>query len=269
MENTARHPGDPSLKPMLIWSAVFHGALAATMLVSTIISNHNGENWAGSAGGASVTVGLVGSIPAIPLPKPEAITESRVVDESKGLYKEEPKPKEVPPPPTADAIPEFKTEKKPMIVPSKPSKVLETPNVPPPTNAVPYGGGGAPALPYSSTFSQPGSGSQGALGMTGQGGGDFGSKYSWFVDAVRNRISSNWLQSMIDPSVRFAPRATVNFTILRDGTITNIQVVHSSGNSSVDNSAVRAILSSSPVMKLPNDYSGQVVNVEFWFEFKR
>jgi periplasmic protein TonB len=267
METAGRHPGDPSLKPMLIWSAAFHGALAATMLVSTLISNNKGENWAGSAGGAAVTVGLVGSVPAIPLPKPDAITESRVVDESKGLYKEEPKPK-LPPPPTADAIPEFKTEKKPTIVPSKPSKILETPNVPPPTNAVPFGGGGAPALPYSSTFAQQG-GSQGAIGMTGAGGGDFGSKYSWFVDAVRNRISSNWLQSMIDPSVRFAPRATVTFQILRDGTITNIQFIHKSGNDSVDNSAVRAILSSSPVSRLPNDYSGSVVNVEFWFEFKR
>jgi protein TonB len=268
MENAARHPGDPSLKPMLIWSAAFHGALAATMLVSTLISNNKGENWAGSAGGAAVTVGLVGSVPAIPLPKPDAITESRVVDESKGLYKEEPKPKPLPPPPTAEAIPEFKTEKKPTIVPSKPSKILEAPNVPPPTNAIPYGGGGTPALPYSSTFAQS-SGSQGAIGMTGSGGGDFGSKYSWFVDAVRNRISSNWLQSMIDPSVRFAPRATVTFQILRDGTITNIQFIHKSGNDSVDNSAVRAILSSSPVSRLPNDYSGSVVNVEFWFEFKR
>jgi periplasmic protein TonB len=268
METAARHPGDPSLRPMLIWSAVFHGALAATMLVSTLISNNKGENWAGSAGGAAVTVGLVGSVPAIPLPKPDAITESRVVDESKGLYKEEPKPKPLPPAPTAEAIPEFKTEKKPTIVPSKPSKILEAPNVPPPTNAVPYGNGGAPALPYSSTFAQPG-GSQGAIGMTGAGGGDFGSKYSWFVDTVRNRISSNWLQSMIDPSVRFAPRATVSFQILRDGTITNIQFIHKSGNESVDNSAVRAILSSSPVNRLPNDYSGSVVNVEFWFEFKR
>jgi periplasmic protein TonB len=269
METAGRHPGDPSLKPMLIWSAVFHGALATTMLVSTLISNHKGESWAGSAGGAAVTVGLVGSVPAIPLPKPEAVTESRVVDESKGLYKDEPKPKPVPPPPTAESIPEFKHEKTPTIVPSKPSKILETPNVPPPTNAIPYGGGGAPALPYSSTFTQPGTGTQGALGMTGQGGGDFGSKYSWFVDTVRNRISGNWLQSMIDPSVRFAPRATLNFTILRDGTITNIQLVHSSGNSSVDNSAIRAIQSSSPVNRLPNDYSGSMVNVEFWFEFKR
>ncbi len=155
MENVGRHPADPSLKPMLIISAIFHGALAATVLVSTFMAGR-GENWAGSTGGGAVTVGLVGSVPAIPLPKPDTITESRVVDESKGLYKSEPPPKPVPPPPTSQPIPEFTHDKAPAIVPSKPSKVLETPNVPPPTNAVPYGGDGTPALPYSSTFSAPG-----------------------------------------------------------------------------------------------------------------
>ena len=267
METAGRHPGDPSLKPMLIWSAVFHAALAATMIVSNLLPGH-GESWAGSSGGGAISVGLVGSVPAIPLPKPDAVTENRTVDESKGLFKEEPKPKPIAPPATSIPLPEVNHEKTPKIVPSKPSKILENPNVPPPTNAVPYGGGGAPALPYSSSFSTPG-GTQGAMGMTGAGGGDFGSKYSWFVDAVRNRISSNWLQSMVDPSVRFAPRATVTFQILRDGSIVNIQITHSSGNSSVDNSAKRAVLSSSPVTRLPNDYSGSVVNVEFWFEFKR
>src|ERR1700733_2890869 len=165
METAGRHPGDPSLKPMLIWSAVFHSALAATMLVSTLVSN-KGESWAGSSGGGAVTVGLVGSVPAIPLPKPDAITESRVVDESKGLYKAEPPLKPVPPPPTSQPIPEFTHDKTPAIVPSKPSKDLKAPNVRPPTNAVPYGGGGTPALPYSSTFSAPG-GAQGGLGMAG------------------------------------------------------------------------------------------------------
>jgi len=69
--------------------------------------------------------------------------------------------------------------------------------------------------------------------------------------------------------VRFAPRAVVTFDILRNGSITNVQVLRSSGNSSVDTSAVRAILGSTPVQALPNEYSGAKVSVEFWFDFKR
>ncbi len=263
MEFATQHPADPSLKGTLLWSALFHAALAGTMLVSAVVSKR-GDNW-GGAGGGSVTVGIVGSMPGIPLPKPPAVTESRVVDETKGFYKTEPKPKNTPPPPDAHSIPDF-DKNKPPVVPSHPSKVFEDPT-PPPSNAVPYGAGGSPALPYSQ-FTVSGA-TQGGMGFTGPGGGDFGSRFPWFVEAVRNRISSNWLQSMVDPSVRWAPRAVVSFQILRDGSIANVQILQSSGNRAVDNSAVRAILSSSPVTRLPNDYSGNKVNVEFWFEFRR
>jgi TonB family protein len=107
------------------------------------------------------------------------------------------------------------------------------------------------------------------MGFTGSGGGDFGSQFSWYVDAVRSRVSSNWLQSTVDPSVRFAPRAVVTFDILRNGTVTNVQVLQSSGNASVDTSAVRAIVGSNPVNPLPPAYSGSKVSVEFWFDFRR
>ena len=266
MVHAAQQHGDPSLKVRFVWSATLHAALAATVIVSALI-NGRGENWGGSGGG-SVSVGLVSSLPAIPLPKPAAVTPSRVVDETKGLYKAEPVLKVVPPI-TAQPIPVFKDTKKTKIVPSHPSKVLED-KTPPPINAVPYGGGGVPALPYSAPGKTISGATQGDMSFdSGSGGGVFGSKYSWYVDAVRNRISSNWLQSMVDPSVRFAPRAVITFQILRDGTIANIQILQSSGNRSVDDSARRAIMSSSPVNKLPGDYSAPLVNVQFWFEFKR
>jgi protein TonB len=56
---------------------------------------------------------------------------------------------------------------------------------------------------------------------------------------------------------------------LRDGTIANIQITRSSGNYSVDNSALRAIRDSSPLNALPGEYSGTRVGVEFWFDFHR
>lgn len=211
---------------------------------------------------------VVGSLQGVPLPRPDVVTESRVVDESKGLYKTEPPPKvpEVPLP--AKQIPEFTKEKPPRYV-TRPSKTLENTAPPPPQNAVPYGQGGSPQVPYTQFAMGAGGGTTAGMEFTGSGGGDFGGRFSWYVDAVRNRMSSNWLQSTVDPSVRFAPRAVVTFDILRDGTIANVQVLHSSGNASVDASAVRAIVGSNPVNRLPNEYSGAKVSVEFWFDFRR
>jgi protein TonB len=259
---------DESLKGPLVWSLLAHGLLFASLAISTLLS-HRGEGWGGPGGGA-VSVRLVGGLAGVPLPRPETVTTSRVVDETKGLYKAEPVPKPPPPPPDAKEIPEF-TKDKPQRIVSRPSRVLENDATPPP-NAVPYGQGGTPTVPYSEFNLGSGGATSAGMGFTGSGGGgggDFGSRFSWYVDAVRSRVSSNWLQSTIEPSLRFAPRAVVTFDILRNGTITNVQILRSSGNASVDNSALRAIQGSNPVQALPNEYSGNKVSVEFWFDFKR
>ncbi len=269
MSYSPAHPDSYGLKKPLVWSVGFHVVLFSSLAVSAIFSPH-GDSWGSVGGDNGVSVGLVARLPGVNLPRPEAVTTSRVVDESKGLYKSEPPPK---PPkeiePDTKTIPEFTKEKTPHYI-TKPSKVLED-KTPPPTNAVPYGGGGQPALPYSSstTFAMNNGATQGGMGFSGTGGGDFTGKFPAYVDAVRNRISSNWLQSTVDPTVQWAPRAQFTFQILRDGTVANVQMMQSSGNRSVDNSALRAIQSSSPMSSLPSNYSGNSVNVDFWFDFRR
>jgi TonB family protein len=265
MSYSLAHPDAQSLKKPLVWSLGFHAVLFSSLLVSTLLS-HRGDLWGGPGGAdASVSVGLVAKLPGIPLPHPDTITTSRVVDTTKGLYKSEPQPKPKEIETDAKTIPEFAKEKPPHYI-TRPSKTLEDPT-PPPPNAVPYGQGGSPSIPYSQ-FTVSGA-TQGGMGFSGPGGSDFSGRFPSYVEGVRNRISSNWLQSTVDPSVRFAPRAMFTFQVLRDGTVTNVQMAQSSNNRSVDSSALRAILSSSPVSALPSGYSGNSVTVEFWFEFHR
>ena len=97
---------------------------------------------------------------------------------------------------------------------------------------------------------------------------DFAARYGWYIDAVRRKISMNWLQSTLDPAVPRAhtPKCTMIFVIARDGTVKDIRVAQTSGNYSMDTSAQRALLSSSPMPALPNDYSGSYVNVTFDFD---
>lgn len=271
MNHAPNYPAaDPTVMGMFKWSLLFHGALACSIVVGVWVQ-HQGDTWGGnSPGGGAVAVGTVQHLPGIPLPTPQIQTDNRVVDESKGLHKEEPKPK-VEPPPDATPLQKFQKEQPPKYQ-TRPSRVLEN-KTPPPPNAVPYGGGGSPSEPLSNAQTQTfqlGGNSTGSVSVPGAGGtGDFGSRYAWYVDAVRNRISSNWLQSLIDPSIRYAPRVVVTFTILRNGTIANIQFTQRSGYTAVDNSALRALQASSPFQSLPGDYSGQSINVEFWFDFKR
>jgi protein TonB len=258
----AERPAD-SLLGFLLVALILHGGLVA-LFIGSAIYNHEGDSWGGPGG--AITVGVVGSLPAIPMPRPEVETPNRVVDESKGLYKAEPEPKPVPPP-DATPIPKFEKNKPPKYV-TRPSKTLENPT-PPPPNAVPYGGGGTPSVPYSSFAMGPGSSTQAGMGFEGAGAGNFGARFSWYVEAVQRKVSASWLQSTVDPRITFAPRLVATFDILRDGSVTNIQVTKSSGNASVDSSAVRAIRDASPMQQLPPAYSGSKVGVEFWFDFKR
>lgn len=262
MELASAQQSAESLRGPFGFSLAFHFVLLGLLVLSSVLS-HRGELGWGAPGGGAVTLGLVGSVPGISLPRPEMVSTNRVVDETKGLYKSEDKPKE--PETDATPIPKFERNKPPRYI-TRPSRVLENPAKPPP-GAIPYGGGGTPTVPYSSFAI--GSGTQAGLGISGTGGGDFGARYPWYVEGVQRRISSNWLQSTVDPAVRFAPRVVVDFEVLRDGSTANVQLVHSSGNSSVDTSAIRAVRESSPLERLPGDYSGSYVNVEFSFEFHR
>src|ERR1700751_433541 len=106
---------EPGLKGPLVWSVILHSLLFGSLAVSTIMS-HRGDLWGGPGGGGAVSVKLVGGLTGVPLPRPESVTTNRVVDETKGLYKEEPKPKPKEIPPDATPIPKFTKEKQPQYV---------------------------------------------------------------------------------------------------------------------------------------------------------
>ena len=270
-----------TLRKFLVYSAFLHGALALAIGLSAWYQ-YRGNQWQGAGGnlGTETQVTLVPNA-GMNLPKPDVTSDSHAVDPTKGLHKEEPKPPDVNEiPKDALEIPKFKDQAppKPLVKPDKefkdeprkkpapkPSKVFEDLR-PTPNNAVNYGKGGSPDLP-NGTGNTTGPSPTG-MRFLGQGGGDFATRYGWYVEAVRRKIGSNWNLFEIDPAVRSARRArtVITFTINRDGSVKNIRMESSSGNQSMDSSAQRALASAGTMPPLPNDYSGSFVNVDFDFD---
>lgn len=245
----------------LALSAGLHIAVAGTILLYAVIApGGRGEAWGAGGGGEAMGVSLVSTVP---LPSRAAPEENVLANESKGLTQSLPQPEVKEP----DAIPipekETKTKPKPTTSASKqkpqPKPVEEAPNV------VPFGQGGPVAGPYG-TFSA--GGAKGGFGFTG-GGGDFGSRYAWYVRVVQQKVSENWLKYEVDPGVGTAQRVYLTFDVTRDGRPANVQVEQSSGVPSLDQSATRAIQRIDTFGPLPPDYSGNKVSVEFWFDYKR
>ena len=254
MTTAVANPQELNLKNYLIYSLVLHAVLTVAV-ISASFFDRRGNPWGGIGGQLGGTKVNLVTAAGIPMPKEPVVTESKAVDPTQGLYKEEP-PK--PPEPKTDAtkIPKFAKEKP--LPPSHQSKTFDS-KTPPPDNAVPYGKGGNPDLPTG--FSQtPGGGSSGVT-MQGQGGADFASRYGWYIEGVKNRIYGNWQQWTMDNAARASRsmHCAITFTINRDGSLKDIHIAEPSGNSSYDNSALRAVLSSNPVTQLPGDYSGSYV----------
>src|ERR1700675_2843381 len=238
---------DQSLRQFLIYSIIMHASLAVVIIVSAYIQ-YRGTAWGGIGGNLGGTKVNLVSAAGIPMPKESVVTESKAVDPTKGLYKEEP-PK--PPEPKTDAtkIPKFEKEKP--LPPSRPSRTLEN-KTPPPDNAVPYGKGGNPDLPTGNSPT-PGGGSSG-VAIQGAGNADFATRYGWYISATKRRVEPNWNTLFLPPAVRNTLHCVIAFTILRDGRIKNLRVLQSSGNSAFDTSGLRAIQSSTPFAPLPSDW---------------
>ena len=87
--------------------------------------------------------------------------------------------------------------------------------------------------------------------------GDF--KYHWYLNAVRNKIESNWRPGTENRNIE----VVVSFEIHSDGSAHAIRVTKSSGDATIDNLGMRAVSVSSPFGKLPPDFSGDMVEINF------
>ena len=244
----------------LALSAALHGLFFGSILLyGALFGGLRGESWGGIGGGGAISATLVSSVP---LPAREAPTENILANESKGMSQS--LPKQVEEEPQAIPIPEKETKPTPERKPRSTTQAKPRP-VEAASNVVPFGQGGPVSGPYA-VFSA--GGAKGGFGFTG-GGGDFGSRYAWYVRVVQQKISENWLQYEIDPSISDGRRVYVTFEITRSGEPTNVQLEQSSGIPSLDQSAIRAVQRVNTFGPLPADYAGSRVSVEFWFDYRR
>ena len=242
------------------WSAGFHVAVTAVILLySVVFTGSRGEGWGSGGGGSAIGVTLVSSVP---LPAAAAPTQNVLANESKGLTKSEPKVEEKEP----DAIEiQGKNSK---IKPKKeatPTKEKPKPAPEQQSNQVAFGEGGPVSGPYG-TFDA--GGAKGGFGITG-GGGDFGTRFGWYVQVIQKKVSENWLKYEVDPRINSAERVYITFDVARDGHPFNVRVEQSSGVPSLDISAVRALQRIDTFGPLPPDYSGSKISVEYWFDYSR
>jgi protein TonB len=240
-------------------SIAFHGAIVGLIVAYGAWMGLSANRWGSgeTATGDTISATLVGAS-AIPLPR-EHPAESVVASETPAPAHSE--PKEVAPvKPEAIPIPEttkIKPKEKPRQTPEKrPQPVKQA------ENQVPFGGG--PQIHQNFTTFDSALG-VGAVAIAA--GGDFGSRYAYYVRQVTQILSQNWLKYEVDPHAMPNASVSVSFEISRNGEPTNARIVQSSGIPSLDTSAVRTLQRIDTFGPLPNDYRGSSVTAEFEFRY--
>jgi len=245
----------------LVWSAGLHvGITVCLVIYSAFFYRTGGEMWGSGGGGDAIGATLVNTVP---LPANPSQTQNVLANESKGLTQSQPKIEEKAP----DAI-EIQG-KRTKIKPKKKQETESTEKAQPAAeaedNQVAFGEGGPVSGPYG-MFSA--GGAKGGFGVTG-GGGDFGTKYAWYVRVIQQKVSENWMKYEVDPRITSAQRVYITFDVMRDGHPSNVQVEQSSGVPSLDISATRALQRIDTFGPLPADYAGGKISVEYWFDYKK
>src|SRR5580765_7019326 len=245
----------------LAWSAGFHAAFISGMILYTVfVTRGSGETWGSGGGGEAIGATLVSSVPLAANPSQ---TQNVLANESKGLTQSQPKIEEKEP----DAIEIQGKNKKIKPKQKQITESKQNAQAAPESddNQVAFGEGGPVSGPYGS-FSA--GGAKGGFGITG-GGGDFGTRYAWYVQVIQRKVSENWMKYEVDPRITSAQRVYITFDVARDGHPANVRVEQSSGVPSLDISATRALQRIDTFGPLPPDYPGSKISVEYWFDYKR
>ncbi len=252
------------LRSPLILSVSCHTAL---FVATTAFSLWNAPISLGDPNGQLGQAVSVNITQGIPLPRSRTRAENPVANPVKHDVPAVPEP----PKPPAKA-PEDDPEAVPLQAKSEPKKVAERKTAPPvrknppptPPNQVGSSTGGRLNSPLLT-----GQQTKGGTGGVGFGtGSPFGARFGWYADALQRRLAEEWSRALGQVSGSSSQGTIVSFTITQSGAIENPRIVSSSGNRSMDFSALRAVTNTNPFRPLPRDIGKRAIQVEITFQLQ-
>lgn len=244
----------------LLLHVVVLGGLAG----SAYTFHTHGESWGDRADlSGAVQATMVNSIPLPPKVQPK--DDNVLASES---------PSNAPPPPTAKAEPPPKPTDIPIVVkkPDKkepPPKVADKAAPAPPKRP-------QPQKPEDKATSGETAGLRVAMTSVENKAGTsttnitdsaFGQRYAFYVRQLTQKVSQQWFTQVLD-SAAPGHRVYISFHVGRDGVPSDVTIARPSGDASLDASALRAVQRIDTFGPLPDGYSGNFINVQYYFEPK-
>lgn len=246
--------------PPAAGSVVLHVGLVGVMaLLMWVNGRFHGTEWGNNAPPGAIQANLVSSAPSLPLPQLAPPTPNVLATQL---------PSPTPAPPTKETIPVQQPDAIPLAERKPKLKVAEKPHQESPQHAQPtnqrnvanYGEAAPSQLAHAINPGRTNS----PVSVTG---GDFASRFPWYVDLITRKVSENWYTQEIDSHTPYGSQVGVTFTIGRDGSVSNIRIVQPASSPTLNGSATHAVQRVQSFGPLPSQYTGSSVSVEYTFTY--
>jgi len=244
---------EPFAKPAAGAVLLHCGIVAAIILYGVIGGFFQHNLWGGSGPGGAIQVNITS---ALPLPSDHPPNQNVLATE---------KPSEAPAPPEQKTKQVEDETAIPIIGKPKKDQRQEIKKTPPqqqpvPQNRAQYGEQAGSVMPHTTA--------QGASnGPTTVTDANFGSLFGWYVDNINRKMEANGYRSLADPHTPKGARAYISFMIGRDGSVGQVRLDKSSGNSTWDTTCVRAAQRVDTFGPLPSQYRGNYLMVSYYCEY--
>jgi protein TonB len=245
-------------------STLMHGLIVGLLIGYGYIHNlfHQSE-WGANAFQQGAIQATLVSTAALPLPQDHPPTDNVLATETPSVAPalEEQKTEPIPLP---DAVP---IPEKPQPPPPKPEP-KPLPKAPPqrqpppkPQNKATYGEAAPANVPRATAANNT------ANSPIAQTGGDFGSRFGWYVDVIKRKVAQDWYLQEVDPSTPVGATVFVQFTVARDGSPGNISLATPSSSPSLNSSCLHAVQRVDTFGPLPAGYNESSLNVLYHCTF--
>jgi periplasmic protein TonB len=237
-------------------STILHVLLFGSLIGYGYLHNllHGSEWGANSFQQGAIQATLVSSA-ALPLPQDHPPTDNVLATETPSVAPALTEQKTEPLPlPDAVPIPEKQTPVKPEPKPQPKTPPQHQPP-PKPQNKANYGEAAPANVPRATASSNN---ANSPIAVTG---GDFGSRFGWYVDVIKRKVAQDWYLQEVDPSTPAGATVYVQFAVGRDGSPGTVSLATPSSSPSLNSSCLHAVQRVDTFGPLPAGYNESSLNV--------
>jgi protein TonB len=247
-------PAAEPIRVPAVGSLVLHGVLFGGILLYGALNGFFHHNFWGNPGaGGAIQVSLVSD--ALPLPSDQPPNQNVLSTETPSKAPAAPSPKETRAQ-DETAIPILGKQQKPQKETAQ--KTLK--NQPPPkqNNLAQFGEQSGSSMPRA-TMAQ----NTTANGPVNVSNGDFGTRFGWYVEVIKRKVSQNWNRYEVDPRTPKGASTEIYFKVNRQGEPSSFKINTASGSPTLDQSCLRATQRVDTFGDLPRESNDQWLDVTY------